>query len=128
MHAELFEDVIGIAEHVHQVRDRRALIARHVRHAGFQQRLGNRQDSFAAKFLAAAEFELLHFFFERSFGHGLLRFTDLAWPTPGARFGRLLGKICAKYRSVAAGFTSALSLKYLGALSRRRYARDTCVT
>jgi hypothetical protein len=32
----------------------------------------------------------------------------------GARFGRLVGKIRAKYRSGAGAFTSALSLKYLG--------------
>ena len=55
MNAQLFEDVVGVGEHVHQVRNRRALIAGHVRNAGLQQRLGDRENAFAAKFLAVAE-------------------------------------------------------------------------
>jgi hypothetical protein len=51
------------------VRDRRALIARHVGDAGFEQRLGDGEDSLAAELVAGAEFQLLDFFLEGSFGH-----------------------------------------------------------
>ena len=69
MDAELLEDVVGVGEHVHQVRDRRALVARHVGHAGLEQRLGDGENALAAEFVAVAEIELLDFFLEGSFGH-----------------------------------------------------------
>src|SRR5262245_10797376 len=51
------------------MRHRRALIAADITHARLQQRLGDREDTFAAEHLAVAERELLHFLLERAF-HG----------------------------------------------------------
>ena len=67
MHAEVADDVLGIDQHVEQVRDRRALIAADIAHARLQQRLGHREDALAAEGLAVAELERLHFFLERAF-------------------------------------------------------------
>ena len=69
MDAEVFQDVVGVGQHVHQVRDRRALIAGDIGHAGLQQRLGHGQDAFAVELVAVAELQLLDFFLERAFGH-----------------------------------------------------------
>ena len=55
MHAELVEHVLGVGEHVHQVRDRRALIAADIGDAGLQQRLGDRENALAAELLAVAQ-------------------------------------------------------------------------
>ena len=57
--AELLQHVVGVGQHVDQVRDRRALVAGDVGHARLQQRLGDGEDAFAAEFLAGAEPELL---------------------------------------------------------------------
>ncbi len=59
MHAEFVEHVLGVGEHVHQMRDRRALIAADIGDAGLQQRLGDRENAFAAEDFAVAEFEIL---------------------------------------------------------------------
>ena len=67
--AELLQNVVGVGQHVDQVRDRRALVAGDVGHAGLQQRLGDRQDAFAAEFLAGAELELGDLLLERAFRH-----------------------------------------------------------
>ncbi len=67
--AEFFEDVVGVGEDVHQVRDGRALIAGDVGNAGLQQRLGDGENAFAAKFLAFAEVKFLDFFFEEPLRH-----------------------------------------------------------
>ena len=64
MHAELGHDVLGVDQHVEQVRDRRALVATHIGDAGLQQRLGHREDALAAKGLAVAEFQRLDFLSE----------------------------------------------------------------
>ena len=55
MHAELADDVLGVDQHVEQVRDRRALVAADIAHARLQQRLGDREDAFAVEGLAVAE-------------------------------------------------------------------------
>ena len=73
MHAELVEHILGVGEHVHQMRDRRALITADVRDAGLQQRLGDGENALAAKFFAFAEFEILHFACKRSLCHENLR-------------------------------------------------------
>ena len=52
--AELGQVVLRLDEHVHQVRHRRALVAADVGDARLQQRLGDREDAFAVKHLAAA--------------------------------------------------------------------------
>ena len=69
MHAELGHHVLGIDQHVEQMRHRRALIAAHIGDAGLQQRLGDRQDALAAKDLAVAELQRLHFLRKRAFRH-----------------------------------------------------------
>ena len=71
VHAEVLQDVVRVGEHVHEVRDRRALVARDVAHARLQQRLRDGQDAFAAEFLARTEAEFLDFGLERAFGHGV---------------------------------------------------------
>ncbi len=68
-HAHLGQDVLRVGQHVHQVRDRRALVAGDVSHARLQQRLGDGQDAFAGEFLARAEPQLLDFLGKGSFGH-----------------------------------------------------------
>ena len=55
MHAEIADDVLGVDQHVEQVRDRRALVAADIAHARLQQRLGDREDAFAVEGLAVAE-------------------------------------------------------------------------
>src|SRR5262249_50634589 len=69
VHAELGEQVLGVDHHVEQVRDRRALVAADIAHARLQQRLGDREDAFAAEGRAVAELERFDFLLERSF-HG----------------------------------------------------------
>src|SRR5206468_660860 len=68
--AELLHDVAGIGEDVHEMRDRRALVAGDVTDAALQERLGDGQDAFAAKLLAGADPQLLNFLRERTLGHG----------------------------------------------------------
>ena len=69
MHAELGEHVLGVGEHVHQMRDRRALIAGDIGDAGLQQRLGNGENALAAEDFAVAEFEVLDLAREGTFRH-----------------------------------------------------------
>ena len=71
MHAELGEQVLGLDHDVEQMRHRRALVAADIAHAGLQQRLGDREDAFAAEDVAVAQLERLHFLLERAF-HGQL--------------------------------------------------------
>ena len=61
MDAELFHDVVRVGEHVHQMRDRRALIAGDIADAALEQRLGDGEDAFAAELLARADPQLLDF-------------------------------------------------------------------
>ena len=56
VHAELAENVLRIGQHVHQMRDRRALIAADIADAGLQQRLGDGQNAFAAENVPVAQF------------------------------------------------------------------------
>ena len=51
--AMLLQNVLGVGEHVDQVRDGRALVARHIRHAGLQQGLGDGQNALADEFFAS---------------------------------------------------------------------------
>ena len=60
---------LRIGQHVHEMRDRRALIAADIADAGLQQRLGDREDALAAEFLSRAEAQLADFVREGSFGH-----------------------------------------------------------
>ena len=63
------QHVVGVGEHVDEVRDRGALIPGHVRYAGLQQRLGDGENAFAAEFLAGAEPELRDLALEGAFCH-----------------------------------------------------------
>jgi hypothetical protein len=69
MNAELFENVVGVSEHVHQVRNWSALIAGYVGDAGLEKGFGDGENALAAKFLALAEIEFLDFFFEEPLCH-----------------------------------------------------------
>jgi hypothetical protein len=64
VHAELVQDLARVAQHVHDVRDGRALVAADVRDAGLQQRFRDGEDAFAVKGVALAELEQLHFLLE----------------------------------------------------------------
>ena len=64
MHAEVADDVLGIDQHVEQVRHRRALIAADIAHARLQQGLGHGEDALAVEGLAVAELERPHLFLE----------------------------------------------------------------
>jgi hypothetical protein len=70
VHAELRQDVVGVGQHVHQVRDGRALVAGDVGHAGLQQRLGHGEDAFAAELVALAQAQLFNFLREGTLSHG----------------------------------------------------------
>ena len=61
MHAEFAQNTLSVREHVHQMADRRALIAADITDAALQQRLGDGEDALASKLLAGAEPQLLDF-------------------------------------------------------------------
>ena len=61
VHAQLLQDGLGVGQHVHQVRDRRALVAGDVAHASLQQGLGDGQDALAPKHRARGHLQLLDF-------------------------------------------------------------------
>ena len=69
MHAELAQYVLRVRQHVHQVGDRRALVAGDVADAGLQQRLGDGEDALAAEFLAFGEAQVLDLACERPLSH-----------------------------------------------------------
>ena len=73
MDAELFQQIVGVGEHIHQMRDRRALIAADIGDARLQQRLGDGENALAAKLLARAEAKLFDLGLEGAFGHVSLR-------------------------------------------------------
>ncbi len=81
MDAEFVEDVVGVGQHVHQMRDRRALVAGHVRHPGLQQGLGDREDSLAAEFLTVRP--------ASSFWTSFLKNRSAIAPTPQVRVGAI---------------------------------------
>ena len=74
MHAEVAHHVLGVGEHVHEMRDRRALIAGDVRDAGLKQGFGDRENAFAAKDLAGLKSQVLNFALEGPFRHRLAPF------------------------------------------------------
>ncbi|MNY08752.1 hypothetical protein D3C86_1416230 [compost metagenome] len=69
VHAQFLQDVVGVGQHVHQVRDRRTLVAGDIAHAGLQQSFGDRKNAFAAELFARPDAQLLDFFLERPFCH-----------------------------------------------------------
>ena len=71
-HAQFVENIACVREHVHQVRDGGALVAGHIGHAGLEQRFSDRENAFAAEFLARPQAQQFDFLRERSFGHSLL--------------------------------------------------------
>ena len=68
-HAKLAQQVLGIGQHIHQVADRRALIAADIAHAIFQQGLGQRQNAFTGKGFPRPQTQVFDFCLERPFGH-----------------------------------------------------------
>ena len=63
-HAQFAEDVLSVRQHVHQMADRRALIAGDIADAVLQKRLGDREDAFALEHLAVADAQLFDLFGE----------------------------------------------------------------
>ena len=61
MHAQFAKDALRVRQHIHQMRNRRTLVARHVADPALQQCLGDRQNTLATKLLAGAEAEVLDF-------------------------------------------------------------------
>ena len=57
MNAQFGQDVVGIGQHIHQMRNGCPLVARHIGHAGLQQGLGDRQYAFAVKLFAGTQLE-----------------------------------------------------------------------
>ena len=69
MHAE-FRHVVGsVSQNIHQMGNRRALIAADIGHARLQKGFGDRQNTFAAKFMAVSQPQVFDFSRERSLGH-----------------------------------------------------------
>ncbi len=69
VHPKLVEQVLRIREHVHEVRDGRALVSTDVGPPGLEQCLGYREDPLPAEHLARTEPQGPHFLGKRSFGH-----------------------------------------------------------
>jgi hypothetical protein len=67
VHAKLGEQVLGFDHDVQEMRDRRALIAADIAHAGLQEGLGDGEDAFAAKAFTRAKPQRFDFFGERAF-------------------------------------------------------------
>jgi hypothetical protein len=60
-HAKLTEDFLSIGQNIHQMADRRALIAADIADACFQKRFGQRQNALAGECLTVSDLELLDF-------------------------------------------------------------------
>ena len=67
VHTELREIRLRLDEHIEKMRNGRALITADVRDARLQQRLGDRDDAFAVKRIAAAEPQAVNFLAKRDF-------------------------------------------------------------
>ena len=63
------QHILRVCQHIHQVADRRALIAANIAHTVFQQRLSQGQNAFARKHITVAFAQVLYLFFEGTFGH-----------------------------------------------------------
>jgi len=66
VNVEFFQDPLGlgIGEDVHQMRDRRALVAADVGNTGLQQGLGDGEDPLTVEIVAFAQAQLFDFFGE----------------------------------------------------------------
>ncbi len=69
MDTEFIEHRLGVSQHIHQMRNRRSLIAADIADARLEQGLGERQNAFAAELLAGAQLEIFDFARERPFSH-----------------------------------------------------------
>ncbi len=76
--AELGQEVLGLHQHVEQMRDRRALVAADIGDARLQQRLGHGEDALAMESGAVAEAQALDFFSERNFHEFPARYSCVA--------------------------------------------------
>ena len=61
VNTQVLQNVVGVVQHIHQMRNRRALVARDIGHARFQKSLGYRQNSFAAEHFPGPGTQLLYF-------------------------------------------------------------------
>jgi hypothetical protein len=66
-----------VGQHVHQVRDRRALVAADIPDAGLQQRLGDGQNSLTLETFSGLQLQRLNFLGKRTLRHATLRTTPL---------------------------------------------------
>ncbi len=69
MHSEVGENVVGIGQNVHQMRDGRTLVTGDVGDAGLEERLGDCEDALAAEDVALAEMKFPNLFLEGAFRH-----------------------------------------------------------
>ena len=68
-HAKFPQQVLRIGQHIHEVADRRALIAADIAHAVFQQGLGQRQNALTGKGFPRPQTQVFDFCLERPFRH-----------------------------------------------------------
>ena len=69
VHIELGQHVLGISQHVHQMRNWGTLVTPDITDAALQQGLGDREDPLAAELFSCPESQFLDFLFERAFSH-----------------------------------------------------------
>ena len=67
MYAEVLENVAGVGQHVHEMRDRRALIPADIGDAGLQQRLGDGEYSLSVEGFPVTQLQAFDFLGERPF-------------------------------------------------------------
>ncbi|CAB4880939.1 unannotated protein [freshwater metagenome] len=69
---ELVENVLGVAEHVHQVGDWRSLVTADVGDPRLEEGLGHGEDALSPKLLPGTESQLLDFCRKRTLSHDFL--------------------------------------------------------
>ena len=82
--ALLDQDVLRVGQHVHQVRDRRPLVARDIGDLRLEQRFRHRQDALSAEDLPGAEPEFPDFLDKGSFSHACSSTRRCAGPPSGS--------------------------------------------
>src|SRR6202166_1386283 len=69
MNSELIENAFGVGQNVHEMQNRRALVAAYVGDARLQKRLGDGENALTVKFLAVTQTQRLDFLGKRALGH-----------------------------------------------------------
>ena len=70
MNAKFIENGLGVGEHIHEVRNRRSLVAADIGDPRLQQRLGNGENALTMKFVSLTQAQRLNFLGKRALGHG----------------------------------------------------------